>query len=116
MKEYVGHEAVFLIPNDKLGELCGGGVTIEEKIKRFLTQRHGAFRKEAGDIEGFWKGAYDGVYSKFVVAFVGEDKIPELEEFLEALALKIGNEAIYFRAGVKSWLLRPEPGKKYKPL
>lgn len=113
MKKYAGHEAVFLIPSNKLEEMCGNGPTIQNKIEEFLTKRHGAFRIESRDIRGFWKGAYDGVYTKFVVAFVGEEKIPELEEFLEALALKIGHESIYFRAGVKTWILYPEPNKKY---
>lgn len=113
MRKYAGHEAVFLIPNDKLGDPCKNGLTVQDNIEKFLTDRHGAFRIESSDIRGFWKGAYDGIYTKFVVAFIGEEKIPELQRFLETLALKIGHESIYFRAGVKTWILYPEPNKKY---
>lgn len=113
MKEYAGHEAIFLIPNEKLANECSIGLTVQDKIGQFLNERHGAFHIESADIRGFWRGAYDGVYTKFVVAFLGKEKIPELEEFLEAVAQKIGEESIYFRTGTKTWILRPEPNKKY---
>lgn len=113
MKKYAGHEAVFFIPNDKLGRECQNGLTVKGKIESFLTKRHGAFHIKSTDIRGFWKGANDGVYTEFVVAFVGKDRISELEEFLEAIALKINEEGIYFKAGIKTWILYPESNKKY---
>lgn len=116
MKQSQGEEAVFLIPNGKLASDCGDGFTIQNKVQAFLTHNYGAFRIEASDIRGFWKGAYDGIYTKFVVAFLGKEKIPPLEEFLEALAQKMGEESIYFRAGKKVWLLSPDPDKKYPVL
>ncbi|MBI4160661.1 MAG: hypothetical protein HY506_02025 [Candidatus Yanofskybacteria bacterium] len=113
MKESVGQEAIFLIPNGKLANICEGVLTIQDKIHGFLAERHGAFRVEATDIKGFWKGAYDGIYTKFVVAFLGKEKIPELEEFLEAIAQKINEESIYLRTGRQAWILHPDPNKSY---
>lgn len=113
MKKYAGHEAVFFIPNGKLGNPCQNGFTIQTNIEKFLTERHGSFHIKSTDIRGFWKGASDGIYTEFVVAFIGKEKIPELEDFLEALALKMNEDGIYFKAGVKTWILCPEPNKKY---
>lgn len=114
MKISLGQDAVFLIPNTKMGFILGDGVNVEEKIKSFLTQHYSSFHIDSRSVEGYWNKSFDGLFTLFVVSFLGKEKIPFLEDFLESLAHFIEEECIYFGAGKYKWLIYPEKDKKYQ--
>lgn len=113
MRTYIGRSATFLIPNIKLGSIFKNK-SIRERIHDFISQHYGSYHIPSEQVLGFWKGAFDGDHTMFVVSFPGKENIPKLEDFLETLAHFMGEEAIFFQAGQENWLIIPEKDKQYQ--
>ncbi|MEX1063903.1 MAG: hypothetical protein WD898_01430 [Candidatus Paceibacterota bacterium] len=119
MRVKAGLEANFLIPNDKLdvkyhSVMLRGSETLGNIIEAFLSGHFSAYQVVATNIKGFWRGSFDGIYTQFKVAFVGKDRLNDLEGFLEAVAIAIGHECIYLKTGEDVWFVYPEEEKQYQ--
>lgn len=110
MKKSIGRAAIFLVPREKLG-WDWQGKTVEEKIKEFLSENYGGCQKLTADIEGFWEGAYDGIYTQFKVTFLGKEKIAVLDKFLEELTQVTRENCVYEETGEDAWLIYPDGNK-----
>ena len=101
--EDLGRAAVFLLPADKLPK-------VEKELHDFLIQHFGTFTYFPMPSFGAWRnGKRVIVYDEcrlYEVSFAGKKKITLLGEKLAKIALTLGEECIYFKAGQYSALIR----------
>jgi hypothetical protein len=109
-EESQGRMAVFLIPSLKLKKR-DRGITVEEKIHRFLVKKFGGYTAAAGNIFGYWKDARGrdsyGEHREFKVALRKQELAPVLKDFLAGIAQDIGEECIYLETGDETWFIYP---------
>ena len=114
-EESQGRMAVFLIPSLKLKKR-DRGITVEEKIHRFLVKNFGGYTAAAGNIFGYWKDARGrdsyGEHREFKVALRKHELAQVLKHFLAGIAQDIGEECIYLETGDETWFIYPVPGKR----
>jgi hypothetical protein len=104
----LGEAAVFLLPSLQLKKRSGG-VAIEEKVHRFLTETFGGYTAEAGNIFGYWvneqgKQSY-GEHRQFRVAVVDEERTSRLTAFLAEIGRELGEETIFLEIGGAVYLI-----------
>lgn len=80
-------------------------------IEDFCTQKYGGYTL-GGPLIGSWKKDKDtpAIEEKVVevkVAFLGKERIPELQEFLAKMCAVIGEQCLYLETGEDSWLIYP---------
>lgn len=106
----LGRPAVFLIPLSKLRQEIDG-VTIEERLRRFLTANFAAYSATEIPSFGVWLGSGREIVfdesRQYKVSFVGKDRIRLLLEKLRDIAVLAGEECIYFEAGQYACLIWP---------
>ena len=109
----LGRPAVFLIPSHKLRQEVNGGL-IETRFHRFLIEQFGSYTMTILPYFGYWRGE-DRVHldecRQYEVSFEGKEKIPVLAAELAKIALLIGEECIYFKAGQYTSLIYPEQSR-----
>ena len=112
-KVSLGRPAVFLLPSLKLMQKDVGGKTAEAMVEEFLMDTYGGFTCTAGNIFGYWRSVPDkrehyGEHRLYTVSVADKRRIPELERFLDGMAVILGEESIYLETGEDSWLIYPE--------
>ncbi len=101
----LGRPAVFYLPAEKLV----GGVAM--RIHDFLFKNFGGYTAEKGNISGCWENNERIEYNqhiRYTVAFLGKERIPDLEKFLSDIGREIGEKAIYLETGEDSWIIYPK--------
>lgn len=109
-EEYLGREAVFLVPLSKLKMIVdynGQRIFVLKLVTNFLDQNYGGGWHESPPVKGRYRGLPDGRYRKFQISFIGKHRIPKLKRFLGSLARKIGEESIYTGTGEDFWAIYP---------
>jgi hypothetical protein len=86
--------------------------TIEAYLEHFLTKTFGAFSSFRAHNYGFWENAdrkvvYDEC-SVYEISFLGKERIPKLLEKLAEIAVLIGEDCIYFKAGQYACTIHPK--------
>ena len=107
----LGRPAIFLLPAKKLAKKTNG-VSLKDDLHFFLLKNFGAFSASTIPNFGFWKDNANAViYDKCIeyeVSFLGKGNIPRLLERLAKLAMTIGEDCIYFKAGQYTCLIYPK--------
>ncbi len=107
----LGRPAVFLLPSHKLKGRADSRA-IEDDLHSFLVRNFGAFTTTLVPYFGFWKN--DGselIYDEcrlYEVSFLGKERIPALAEKLAEIAVRIGEDCIYLKAGQYACLVWPK--------
>lgn len=110
-EQSLGTAVVFLLPSLKLKEPSHDGLTVEARLHTFLMDNFGGYTAQAGNIFGYWRDTLGrdsyGEHREFSVASVDDSKLPMLKSFVARMALELGEECIYLRAGRQASLIFP---------
>lgn len=96
----IGRTATFLIPEAKV-EL------VHEEIAIFLTNNFDSFTFSDAVFSGYYLRKFEGKFREYRVSFLGKDRIPILDNFLEKLARELNEECIIETTGEDAWLIYP---------
>ena len=99
-KVSLGRMATFLIPEAKV-EL------VHEEIAFFLTEKFDSFTFSDAVFSGYYIRKFEGKFREYRVSFLGKDRIPILDNFLEKLARELNEECIIETTGEDVWLIYP---------
>ena len=106
----LGRPAVFLVPIKKL-QLEIRGVTLEERLRRFLTKNFSAYSATSIPSFGVWLDSGREIVfdesRQYKVSFAGKERIRLLLKELRDIAVLAGEECIYFEAGQYACLIWP---------
>jgi len=110
----LGRPAIFLLPTGKL-RIKIGNLSVGEHLHRFLIKNFGAYTSSTIPSFGFWKSTKEAAIQdecrEYEVSFLGKEKIPVLIDKLAEIALVIGEECIYLKAGQYACLIYPRKPK-----
>ncbi len=98
-KKSLGRLATFLIPENK-------NSLVQEEITHFLTDNFDGF-SISGPIIGYYLKKFDGRYRRYEVGFVGKERIPMLDDFIEMISRKIDEACIIVTTGEDAYLIYP---------
>ncbi len=112
-KQSLGRPASFLIPSLKLKQEWSDEKNVERVIEEYLLANFDGYTAAAGNIFGEWRDpitrkVFYGEHREYSVAFLGKERIPELEKFLATVAHIIDEECLYFTTGEDAWLIYPQ--------
>lgn len=108
--KYLGHMAVFYIPQEKLDLYWGDSITNRTVLHRFLLKHANGYTHQESNIKGHWNSNSSTVsdcHERFEVSFVGKDKVVEFIDFLSGFCVDIQETCIYLTMGYKSYLVIP---------
>jgi hypothetical protein len=102
-EECAGKVAAFLVPSLKLKDRARSGVSLEEKIHRFLLRHFDGYTATAGNIFGYWKDdrgevSY-GEHKEHKVALKNDRRLAVLRRFLAEIAAEMNEKCIYLESG-----------------
>lgn len=108
-KQTLGRMAHFLIPSLKLKNRYTGGATVEEELHQVLLRTFGGYTASSTTCYGFWLDnegkEFYGEHREYTVAFVGKERVPELERLIADIASQIGEQCIYLETGEDACLI-----------
>lgn len=108
-KESLGRMAHFLLPMQKVATRRVGGKLLRDHVHEFLLTEFASYSAQDG-ITGWWRDPLTSIehfdlHTLYKVSFVGKDRIPVLEAFLERIAAEINEICIYLETGEDAWLI-----------
>lgn len=108
----LGTRAAFLLPSLKLKGLTPDGQTFEQSVHHFLLAHFDGYTATSSNLFGYRKepGGHHsyGEHQQFSVALIEESKLPELKEYISALASQMDEECIYLEIGGSATLIYRE--------
>ena len=107
---YIGHVAVFYIPETKLDLVLEDGRTARSILHDFCVENYNAYTHEVSKIQGYWVNKdilVKDQHERFEISFEGKEKVKKFVAFLSELCKMIQEESIYLTMGYKSWLIVP---------
>ena len=108
-RESLGRMAHFLLPMQKVATRRVGGALLRDYVHDFLLKEFASYSAQDG-ITGWWRDPRTSIehfdlHTLYKVSFVGKDRIPTLEAFLEDVATEIDEICIYLETGEDAWLI-----------